>query len=76
VRGLEADVERCRQSIETSLAMATALAPKLGYDNAAALAKEAYVTGKSVRQVAQEKGVMPVAELNALLDPAKMIGKG
>ena len=76
VRGLEADAERCRQSIDRSLAMATALAPKLGYDNAAALAKEAYVTGKTVRQVAQEKGVLRADELNTLFDPKKMIGKG
>jgi fumarate hydratase class II len=76
VRGLEADVERCRASIDGSLAMATALAPRLGYDNAAALAKEAYVTGKTVRQVAQEKGVLKAGELNALLDPAKLVRNG
>ena len=73
VRGLEADAERCRQSIDRSLAMATALVPKLGYDNAAALAKEAFVTGKTIRQVAQEKGVLRPEELNSLLDPARMI---
>ncbi len=76
VQGLEADADRCRQSIDRSLAMATALVPKLGYDNAAALAKEAFVTGKTVRQVAQDKGVMKPEELNTLLDPAKLIGNG
>ena len=76
VRGLEADAARCRASIEGSLAMATALAPRLGYDNAAALAKEAYATGKTVRQVAQEKGVLKPEELASLLDPARLIKNG
>ena len=51
---LEADEERCRDLIELSLAMCTALAPRIGYDAAAALAKKAYKTGKNVRQVALE----------------------
>jgi fumarate hydratase, class II len=74
VRGLEADEERCKASLDRSLAMVTSLAPRIGYDNAAALAKEAYVTGKTIRQVAQEKGVLKADELNALLDPSKLIG--
>ena len=74
IRGIEADTERCKSQIERSLAMATALVPKLGYDNAAALAKEAYVTGKTVRQVVQEKGIIKAEELNGLLDSARLIG--
>ncbi|MEO7424416.1 MAG: class II fumarate hydratase [Fibrobacteria bacterium] len=75
IRGIEADSERCRSQIDRSLAMATSLVPKIGYDNAAALAKEAYVTGKTVRQVAQERGILKAEELQSLLDPAKLIGK-
>ena len=73
VRGLEADAARCRAAIDGSLAMATALVPRLGYDKAAALAKEALAAGKTVRQMAQEKGVLKADELDALLDPARQI---
>jgi fumarate hydratase class II len=73
-RGIEADEERCRASIEKSLAMATSLAPRLGYDNAATLAKEAYLTGKTIRELALEKGLFRPEELNDLLDPLKLSG--
>ena len=76
VRGIEADEERCRAAIEKSLAMATALNPRIGYDNAAALAKEAYITGKNVRQVAVERGVLRAEEINELFDPLKLTGNG
>jgi fumarate hydratase class II len=76
VRGIEADEERCKASIERSLAMVTSLSPRLGYDNAASLAKEAYITGKTVRQVAQEKGLFKAEELNDLLDPLKQTRGG
>jgi fumarate hydratase class II len=76
VRGIEADAERCRSMIDRSLAMATSLVPKIGYDNAAALAKEAWITGKTVREAAQERGILKADELNALLDPAQLIGNG
>ncbi|HLP43169.1 MAG TPA: aspartate ammonia-lyase, partial [Fibrobacteria bacterium] len=74
VRGIEADEERCHASIEKSLAMATSLAPRLGYDNAAALSKEAYLTGKSIRDLVLEKGLFLPEELNDLLDPLKLSG--
>ena len=48
------------------------LAPLIGYDAAAAIAKEAYETGKTVRQVATEKGILDPAKLNELLDPRSM----
>jgi fumarate hydratase class II len=54
VVGIEADEARCRDLIELSLAMCTALAPRIGYDAAAALAKRAFKDGKNVRQVALE----------------------
>jgi fumarate hydratase class II len=76
VAGIEADTERCRALIDQSLAMCTSLAPKIGYDQAAAIAKEAYATGKTVRAVAEAKGVLPKAELDALLDPDAMTRPG
>ena len=58
--------------IEKSLAMCTSLAPIIGYDNAAAIAKEAFASGKTVREVAMEKKVLPEKELNKVLDPYSM----
>jgi fumarate hydratase class II len=70
--GLEPDAERCSGLIEGSLAMCTSLAPVIGYDQAAAMAKKAYATGKTVRQIALEDKVLPEAELARLLDPDAM----
>jgi fumarate hydratase class II len=72
VAGIEADAGRCGQMIEQSLAMCTSLAPVIGYDQAAAIAKEAYQTGRTVREVALARGVLSQADLNRLLDPAAM----
>jgi fumarate hydratase, class II len=70
--GLEANRGRCGELIEQSLAMCTSLAPLIGYDAAAAIAKEAAQSGKTVRQVALEKKVLPEAQLNEALDPRAM----
>ncbi|HWB83505.1 MAG TPA: class II fumarate hydratase [Bryobacteraceae bacterium] len=74
VDGLEADRARAQGYIEQSLAMATALVPEIGYDRAAALAKEAYATGRTVRDVAREKSGIPAARIEALLDPESQVG--
>jgi fumarate hydratase class II len=70
--GLEVNEERCRELIEQSLMMVTSLAPKIGYEQAAAFAKEAFQTGKTIRQLCREKKVLPDAELDDALDPWKM----
>lgn len=72
IDGLEADEEVCANYIEGSLAMCTALAPVIGYDAAAAIAKEAFASGRTVREVARERKVVSEAELERLLDPASM----
>ena len=72
LQGLEADEERCAEMIEKSLAMCTALSPRIGYEAAANIAKEAYRTGRTVREVAREKKLMPEEELDRILDPASM----
>jgi len=76
VDGITANEERCAALIEGSLAMCTSLAPKLGYDKAAAIAKEAFKSGKTVRQVAKEQKVMSDAELDETLDPMSMTKPG
>jgi len=72
VSGLEANAERSRHMIEQSLAMCTSLAPQIGYDEAAAIAKEAYATGKTVREVVLAHGVCDEKRLAELLDPLAM----
>ena len=72
VAGLEANRERCESLVEQSLAMCTSLAPVIGYDKAAELAKESFKTGKTVRQVALDRKVLPESELNKALDPLRM----
>ena len=74
VRGLEADRERAEGFVEQSLAMATVLAPVIGYDKAAAIAKEAHSTGRTIREVAREKSGLPEEKLNELLDPSSQAG--
>ena len=74
--GLKADVERCREMIEKSLAMVTALSPHIGHDRAAEIAREAYRTGKTVREVARQKGILPSKELAKILDPWGMTEPG
>lgn len=76
VAGIEADVQRAEQLVEQSLAMCTSLAPVIGYDRAAAIAKKAYATGKTVRQIALEENVVPEAKLKELLDPRAMTEPG
>ena len=72
INGITANEARCKDIIENSLSMCTALAPVIGYERAAAIAKEAYRTGKTVREVSMEEKVLPQAQLNELLDPLKM----
>jgi fumarate hydratase class II len=68
VAGLEANRERCEEMVEKSLAMVTALAPRIGYDKAAEIAKEAFATGRTVRELATAMEVLPLEELERVLD--------
>ena len=69
IDGLEADRERAEGFVEQSLAMGTALAPEIGYDRAADLVKEAYATGRTVREVAKERSGLAPERIDELLDP-------
>jgi fumarate hydratase class II len=75
IDGLEADRERIAALVEGSFATATALAPAIGYDRAAAIVKEAYRTGRTVREVAKEKSGLPEERLNETLDPGQQAGE-
>jgi len=76
VQGLEANEEHAAAMIEKSLAMATALAPEIGYDAAAEIAKEAWASGRTVREVASERGVLPPDRLERALDPRRQTEPG
>ncbi len=76
VEGLEADAERARSLVEQSFPIITALVPKIGYEAAADIAKEAQATGRGVREIAAERGVLPAEELDAALDVRKMTEGG
>jgi fumarate hydratase, class II len=76
VAGLEADAAKCESTIEQSLAMCTVLAPVIGYDQAAQIAKEAYASGRTIREVARESSGLSEAKLNELLEPRKQTEPG
>jgi len=76
VDGITPNVERLNDLAEASIAICTALAPKIGYDRSAELAKEAFKTGKPLRTVAKEQKVLPDDELDAALDLMKMTQPG
>jgi aspartate ammonia-lyase len=73
VEGIEADAARCREHLERSTGLVTALVPFIGYDAAAAVAKEALASGRTVRELVLEKGYMDERTLDEILDPTKMI---
>ncbi len=70
--GLEVNEERCRELIDQSLMMVTSLAPVVGYEKSAALAKDAFKSGKTIRQLCLQENVLAEAELDKLLDPMSM----
>jgi fumarate hydratase class II len=76
VAKLEADRETCERQVERSMALATALNPAIGYDKASEVAKTALKDGRTVREVAVEKGYLSEAEADDVLDPAAMTDPG
>jgi len=76
VKGLEADRQRCGSLVEQSLAMCTPLAPVIGYDKAAEIAKTAYKEGKTVRQVAHEKSGLNEKQLDEIFNLRQLTEPG
>jgi fumarate hydratase class II len=76
IDGIEARRERCADLVEKSLALVTSLAPKIGYDRAAEIAKESWKTGRTVRELAREAEVLPEDELEEALDARRMTEGG
>lgn len=71
-KDMEANKQACEGAVENSLSMVTSLNPYIGYEKAAALAKEAFTTGKTIRQLCIEQKVLPADQLSKALDPMRM----
>ncbi len=76
VEGIEANVERCRELAELDIAIVTALVPAIGYDRSAELAKQALKTGRPLRAVVKEAGVLDEDEVDRVLDIERMTEGG
>jgi fumarate hydratase class II len=74
VRGIEADAARCADLVHRSLMLVTALSPHIGYDRAAEIAKEAFASGRTLREVVLERGLLDAETLDRALDPKRMTG--
>ncbi len=69
VAGMEADEERCRRNVENSTASVTALVESIGYEAAREVAEEARATGRSVRQIVMDRGLLTGADFDFLVSP-------
>ena len=69
---MQANAEACEASVEKSLSMVTSLNPYIGYEKAAALAKQAFKSGKTIRELCQEQNILPADQLQKALDPWSM----
>src|SRR5579875_1216799 len=76
IRGVKPNVEKCRRYAESSLMVVTAIAPKVGYDKAAMIAKKAMATGKTIKEILLEEGIMKAEEIDKILYLKKMTEGG
>jgi fumarate hydratase class II len=76
VKGIEADEERCRSWVEGSMGIGTALNPYIGYDGAAKVVQEAMATGKGIRQIVRERGLLSEEKLEEVLSTRAMTEPG
>jgi aspartate ammonia-lyase len=76
VQDIRADVDRARELLDRSTAVATALSPYIGYAKTAEIAKASVQTGRPIRELVRERRLMPDAELDAILEPEAMTSPG
>ena len=76
VSGITANENRCRQLVENSIGIVTAICPHVGYQKSAEIAKEALATGESVRTIILREGLLTAEELDCILDPVHMTEPG
>ena len=73
IDGITANAKHCRELVENSIGIVTALKPYIGYANSTEVAKEALETGKSVYQLVLDKKLLSKEQLDKILDPKHMI---
>ena len=73
VKGLKADKQKIKKFLDNSLMLVTALSPKVGYDNAATIAKKAHNNGTTLREEAIKSGLINEKEYDNIVDPKKML---
>ena len=73
---LQPNKEQCQEWLDKSVGVVTAMLPHIGYENSAMIAKEAYNTGKPVRQVILEKGLISKEKMEKILSPKEMTTPG
>ncbi|MCL7747180.1 aspartate ammonia-lyase [Halalkalibacter alkaliphilus] len=76
IEGMTANVEHCRQMVERSVGIVTAINPHVGYEVASRVAKEAIQSNRPVREICLERGILSEEELNEILDPKEMTNPG
>ena len=76
VTGITANEERCRQLVENSIGVITAICPHVGYEKAAEIAKKAMKTGESIRNLILREGLLSEKEMETVLDPVNMTEPG
>ncbi len=76
ITGITANEARCRRYLEDSLGLVTVLAPYIGYNASAAIAKESVDSGKSIREIVLEQGLMAVDELDTIMQPEHLTEPG
>lgn len=76
IEGITANVERCREMVERSVGIITAINPHVGYETASQIAKQALATGQSIREICLERGFLTEEELDLILDTKEMTEPG
>ncbi|WP_209125366.1 aspartate ammonia-lyase [Alkalihalobacillus sp. BA299] len=76
IEGITANIEKCKEMVERSVGIITAINPHVGYETASRIAKEAIQTNRPVREICIERGILSEEELNEILDPREMTNPG
>ena len=76
LKGIQVNKARIKELLDKSLMLVTALTPKIGYDQAASVAKKALAENKTLKQVLLEKNLLSESEIDEALNPSKMIYPG
>jgi fumarate hydratase class II len=76
IAGIEAREDNIKAALERSLMLVTALAPTIGYDNAAAIAKKAHANGTTLREEALKSGLVTAADYDRIVRPEEMTRPG